>query len=197
MYLLLGSIILTDMHMSMDANSTCIYHSNSVFYCFTSLSQFGMIRWPDHCPRVDVKEFAPRSWFRGSVACAFREVRLLMASHRKWNGSGRYQGQAAQNTGDRHNPHPRLRGWHIKQLCPDVSSASPPIHRLVIWTVVPQGLDHGALALHKAALVSSNVESEQQSNAPIPAVIYRWSESRSLSAIELGGRYEKDVILQP
>ena len=54
----------------------------------TLLSQFGMVWWPDHSPRVDVKELASRSCFRGSVACAFREVRLLTARHRKRNGSG-------------------------------------------------------------------------------------------------------------
>jgi hypothetical protein len=166
----------------------------------TSLSQYWMIRWPDHGPRVDVKEFAPGSWRIGLVTCALREVRLLLACHWKRNCTGvtnRYQRQAAQNTRDRHYPHPRLRGWHVKHLCPDVSSASPPIHRPLVRTVVPQGLDHGALALHKTALVRPNVESEQQCNAPIPAVVHGWSVSRSLSAIELGGWDEKDVILWP
>ena len=77
-----------------------------------------MIWSPDHGPRVNVEEFAPWSWGIGSVACASREALLLMACHRKRNGSSvtnRYQWQTAQNTGDRHYPHPRLRRWQVKQ----------------------------------------------------------------------------------
>ena len=98
------------------------------FISHTSRSQYGMIWWPDHGPRVDVEEFAPGSWRIGSVTCAFREARQLLACHWKRNGTSvtdGYQRQAAQNTSDRHYPHPRLRSWHIKHLCPDVSRASP------------------------------------------------------------------------
>jgi hypothetical protein len=111
--------------------------------------------------------------------------------------TNRYKLQAAQNTRDRHYPHPRLRRWQVKHLRPNVSSTSQPIHWTLVRAVVPKGLDHGTLALHKAALVGPNVESEQQCNAPIPAVVYWWCESRSLSTVELGGLYEKDVILHP
>ena len=57
------------------------------FIFHASLSQYGMIWWPDHGPRVDVEEFAPGSWRIGSVTCALREVRLLLACHWKRNGS--------------------------------------------------------------------------------------------------------------
>ena len=130
---------------------SAVITARECFIFHASLGQYRMIWWPDHGPRVDVEEFAPWSWRIGSVTCAFREVRVLLACHWKRNGSSvadGYQRQAAQNTRDRHYPHPGLRLWHVKHLCPDVSSASPPIYRTLVRTVVPQGLDHGTLALH-------------------------------------------------
>ena len=94
------------------------------FISHTSRSQYGMIWWPDHGPRVDVEEFAPGSWRIGSVTCAFREALLLLACHWKWNGPDGYQRQAAQNTCDRHYPHPTLRLWHVKHLWPWTSAVS-------------------------------------------------------------------------
>ena len=105
---------------------SAVITATECFICHTSLrvSQYWMIWWPDHGPRVDVEEFAPGSWRIGSVTCAFREDLLLLACHWKWNGPDGYQRQAAQNTCDRHYPHPRLRLWHVKHLWPWTSAVS-------------------------------------------------------------------------
>ena len=100
---------------------------------------FSMIRRPDHRPGVDVETRASRSWLCKLVAHALSKASLLALSHRAGNGSRvtqRNERQAAEYAGGLHH---RLGREHFRS---DVSRAAPPLPAF-IWTVVPQGFNHG------------------------------------------------------
>ena len=166
-----------DMQMSMDSNSICCYHSNSVFY-FPHITQpiqdDRMARpWPTYwcrraCSQI-LAHWLGHMCLPGSTPAACLPLKTeWFQCHLQVPAAVRpkYSWQKLST--------PEAQGLAGNAFLSDVSSASPPIHRTLVRTVVPQGLDHGTLALHKPALVSPNVESEQQSNAPIPAVVNGW-----------------------
>ncbi len=153
---------------------TCIEQGWLVFIFISSNFHFQMIRRPDHRPCVDVETSASRSWLVKLVADPLRKACLLAWSHRPRNGSSvtqRHKRHAAKDAGDGHNPYVRIRFGHVQHLCPNVSCAAPP-RPVFAWTVVPQGLNHGACAFHELILVCANMEPEQQGDSPIPAIVH-------------------------
>ena len=88
----------------------------------------GMVRWPRHCPRVDVVELAPRPWPPSLVALSFW-IRTWSSPHEGRNSavlSSRSQRQPAEDRRHGYNVDDRFGAWLVQLFRARNPCLAPP-----------------------------------------------------------------------